>query len=290
MLDFIINPSAGKKTNKIKKALPKLEKRLLERQIPYVVHMTKTPHHATELTQSLIANGATDIIVCGGDGTLHEVINGFSNFDKVNLGIIPCGTGNDFASTLKLPTDPVQALDLIIDGQAKYTDFMQMPTVRGLNVIGMGIDVEVLKRYAKTKRKTKFAYTWCLIKTLFNFEYVDFDTFINGEKNHYHSFLAAICNGYCFGGGIPVCPVADATDKQLDFIAVKEINKLGLIKAFIKLKKGKLLEFKETTHTKTTQVKITTEGHYTVNVDGELYDDIPFEVNIISDTLKVYRP
>lgn len=291
MLDFIINPSAGKKTNKIKKALPKIEKHLVERQIPYVIHMTKTPHHATELTQTLIKNGATDIIVVGGDGTLHEVINGFSNFDKVNMGIIPCGTGNDFASALKLPTDPVEALDIILDEQAKYTDFMQMPTVRGLNVIGMGLDVEVLKRYAKAKRKTKFAYTWCLIKTLFKFKCIDFDAQLNEQTAHHHSFLAAICNGHCFGGGIPVCPVADAGDKKIDFLAVREISKLGLIKAFIKLKKGKILEFKETTHTKTESVKITTaDAHYTVNVDGELYDDIPFEIQIISDTLKVYRP
>ena len=157
MLDLIVNPSAGKDGKKVKKILPLVEKRLLERGIEYVIHATKMPKQATTLTQTLITSGATDIVVVGGDGTLHEVINGFSDFERVNLGIIPCGTGNDFINSINLPLDPIKAIDLIIDGTAKYTDFMQMPTVRGLNIIGMGIDVDVLKRYSALKKKASLS-------------------------------------------------------------------------------------------------------------------------------------
>ena len=290
MLDFIVNPSAGGHHGaKIKKALNLIQERLKERGIKYVIHFTDMPHHATELTTSLIRGGATDIIAVGGDGTLHEVINGFENFEKVNMGIIPCGTGNDFATAIGLPLDPVKALDIIIDGEAKYTDFMQMKGVRGLNIIGMGIDVDVLKKYRALKRKTKFQYTMCLIKTLFKFEYSDFDAEINSVKTHYRSFIAGVANGKMYGGGIPICPVADATDKELDFRAVKEINKLGLIGAFLKLKKGKILTFPQTHHEKMKSIKIFTNKPVTINVDGELYDDIPFEIDIVSDKLKLYR-
>lgn len=291
MIDFIVNPTAGGKDGrKIKKALPKIEKELVARNVPYLIHMTKTPYQATSMTDNLIKNGATNIVVVGGDGTLHEVINGFSAFDKVTLGIIPCGTGNDFASALKLPTDPVDALKIILDGQAKYTDFMQMPTVRGLNIIGMGIDVDVLKRYAALKKKTKFKYTWCLIKTLFDFEYSDFDAEFNGERKHYRSFIACIANGHRYGGGIPICPCADPTDKKLDFLAVGEMKRLSIVGAFLKLKQSKIMTLKQTIHDTADCIKIFPKGHYTVNVDGELYDDIPFEVKIVSDTLRVFRP
>lgn len=291
MIDFIVNPSAGGKDGqKVKRALPKIEKRLVEKNIPYVIHMTKTPHHATELTTSLIKNGATEIIVVGGDGTLHEVINGFSNFDTVTMGIIPCGTGNDFADALRLPLDPVEALDLILNTQPKYTDFMQMPTIRGLNIIGMGIDVEVLKRYQALKKKTKFAYTRCLIKALMKPKMTEFDAELNGEKKRYRSFIACIANGSCYGGGIPICPVADPKDKVLDFVAVKELRGLKLIGAFLKLKKGKLLSLPQSTHLEMQDVIIYPQGEYSVNVDGELYDNIPFEVKIVSNTLRVYRP
>ena len=291
MIDFIVNPKAGKDGKKIRKALPKIEKRLHERNVSYVIHKTEMPNHATSLTRSLIKSGATTIVVIGGDGTLHEVINGFENFEKVALGIIPCGTGNDFASALNLPLDVVKALDLILDGEPKYTDFMQMPTVRGLNIIGMGIDVDVLTRYRALKRKTKFGYTSCLIKTLFKFDYVDFACSFDDieQQEDYRSFIACVANGHRYGGGIPVCPIANATDKKLDFIAVKEIKRSKLIGAFLKLKKGKILSMKETTHKNMQKIKITPNKPYTVNVDGELYDNIPFEVEIVSDKLRVFR-
>ncbi|MBQ8197434.1 MAG: diacylglycerol kinase family lipid kinase [Clostridia bacterium] len=291
MIDFIVNPTAGGKDGaKIKKALPKIEKRLVERGVEYVIHMTKQPSQATSLTQSLIKNGATDIVVVGGDGTLHETINGFSNFEKVNMGIIPCGTGNDFASALNLPEDPVEALDLILDGTAKYTDFMQMPTVRGLNIVGMGMDVDILKKYSALKRKTKFKYTWCLLTTIFTYKCIRFKGETNGETKDYHSFIACIANGHRYGGGIPICPCANPTDNKLDFVAVGEIKGFRLVASLIKLLKGKVLTFKETSHTLTEEVKITPNGDYYVNVDGELYHNIPFEVKIVSNQLKVYRP
>ncbi|MBO5714285.1 MAG: diacylglycerol kinase family lipid kinase, partial [Clostridia bacterium] len=288
MLDFIVNPSAGGHSGaKIKKALNLIKERLKERDVDYVIHFTDKPHHATQLTASLIKGGATDIIAVGGDGTLHEVINGFDNFENVNMGIIPCGTGNDFATAIGLPLDPIKAVDLIINGKPQYTDFMQMKGVRGLNIIGTGIDVDVLKRYQSLKKKTKFKYTMCLIKTLFNFEYSDFEVEINGVKNSYRSFIACIANGNMYGGGIPVCPIADPTDNDLDFVAVKEISKLGLIGAFLKLKKGKILTFPQTHHEKMKSIKITTDKPVTINVDGELYDNIPFEVDIVSNKLKL---
>jgi YegS/Rv2252/BmrU family lipid kinase len=291
MLNFIINPKAGGKDGKkIKKALPKLEKRLIERGVDYIFHMTKRPNQATELTEMLINQGATDIVIVGGDGTLHEAINGFSNFEKVNMGIIPCGTGNDFASALNLPLDPVEALDVIIDGTPKFTDFMQMPTVRGLNIIGTGIDVDVLKRYRAKKKKSKLSYTTCLIATLCKFNYCEFDAEFNGHKDHYRSFIAAVANGNRFGGGLEICPPAVPTDGTLDFVAVDEIARLKIIGAFLKLKKGKILEIPQAHHYQTKKVSVFPTEKFTVNVDGELYDDVPFEVEIVSDKLKVYRP
>ncbi len=291
MLDFIVNPSAGgKQGKKINKCLSLVETRLKERKVDYRIHHAEQLGQTTELTKRLISDGATDLVIMGGDGTLHAAINGFHSFDKVNMGIIACGTGNDFATAIGIPQDPVKAVDIIIDGTAKHTDFMQMPGVRGLNVIGMGIDVDVLKRYESLKKKTKFGYTSCLIKTLFKFDYIDFDAELNGNVEHHNSFIAAVANGDRFGGGLKICPKADPADGKLDFIAVKAIKKLAMIGAFIKLKAGKLLTLKQTTHKTTEKITVKTDIPYTVNVDGELYDGIPFEIEVVSNTLKIYRP
>ena len=291
MIDFIVNPTAGgKHGKKIRKTLCAIEKILGEKKIDYRLHKTNVKGDARTITQTLTENGATDVVVIGGDGTLHEVLNGFSNFDKVNMGIIPCGTGNDFASALLLPENPEKALDIILNCTPKYTDFMQMPTVRGMNVIGMGIDVDVLKRYEALKKKTKFKYTTCLIKTLFNFKCVEFSAEVDGQKNDYHSLVVCIANGFRYGGGIKVCPVANPGDGKLNFLAVDDMKKLRIIKAFIKLKKGKILTMKEAEHKPAESVKITPKGDYVVNVDGELYENIPFEVKVVSNVLKIYRP
>ena len=291
MTHFIINPIAGgKKGKNMKKAVKIIENRLKERKVEYSFHYTSEKGEAKTITENLIKDGAKTLVVVGGDGTLHEVINGFSDFDKTALGIIPCGTGNDFAAALHIPTDIVKAVDIIFDRQAKYTDFMQMPTVRGLNIIGMGVDVDVLKRYAALKKKTKFGYTRCLIKSLMHLKMTEFSAEFNGKKNDYVSFIACIANGHRYGGGIAICPVADATDKKLDFVAINEVRGLKVLKAFLKLKKGKILDMKETTHDKMTEIKITATKPYVIQVDGELYENIPFEVKIVSDTLRVYRP
>ena len=290
MLDFIVNPIAGKRHGKIlAKKLEIIKSKLTNLKVAFKIHLTNFKGHAKELVSSLIKGGSTDIIVVGGDGTLHEVINGFSDFDKVNLGLIPCGTGNDFASAVNIPLDTEKALDIVLNNTPKYTDFMQMPTVRGINVIGTGIDVDVLKRYNALKKKNKFGYTKCLIKTLFNFDYTAFNANIDGQDHRYNSFIACIANGNVYGGGIPICPPANPTDNKLNFVAVKAMKRIKIIGAFLKLKKGKLLSLKQAEHYPCEQVKIATDLPCTVNVDGELYENIPFEVKIVKNTLKMYR-
>lgn len=291
MLNLLVNPIAGGKRGKrMIKNLSRIEGRLNKLGVAYTVYKTEKRGDATELTKKIIADGADNVIVVGGDGTLHEVINGFSDFDRVTLGIIPCGTGNDFATSLKIPEDPIKALDIILKNTPAFVDYMQMPTVRGLNIVGMGIDVEVLKLYEECKIKTKITYTKCLLKALLGFKCVQFDaSFDGGEPQRYSSFTACIANGYRYGGGIPICPVADPTDKQMDFVAVSGMGKLKTAAAVVKLKAGKILSVKESTHgnMKTVTVTPATE-HYTVNVDGELYEDIPFSVTLVSDTLRVF--
>jgi len=290
MLDLIVNPLAGGKNGKrMAKNLARIEKRLKERKVEYAIHFTEKPKHAVELTKTLIDNGATVIVCVGGDGTLHEVVNGFHSFDKCALGIIPCGTGNDFAEALKLEKDIDKAVDLILDGEAKYTDFIQLPTVRSINIVGMGIDVEVLKKYNALKHKNKFGYTKCLLKTLFTYDYVKFTAETDGEKTEFKAFMACVANGSSYGGGIRICPVADASDKNLDFVAVDKLSKPKILGALLKLKGGKILSLPQATHKKITKIKIEAEKPYVVQADGELYSDIPFEAEIISDKLRIYR-
>ena len=166
MLNIILNPNSGEgKKRKLQRAA--LECFRARGQALRVFETEKTGQ-AIHLAHDLTQEGEGDVIVVGGDGTLHEVVNGFTNFDKCALGLIPTGTGNDFAAAAGIPLDPVKAADLIVDSQPQYTEYMQMPQgVRGINAVGTGIDVEILQRCRSSKiLRGRFQYLISLIISL----------------------------------------------------------------------------------------------------------------------------
>ena len=288
MLAIIVNPLAGG-IKKMAKNIALVEARLNELNVEYKFYKTETPKHATLLTKQAISEGATTIVAMGGDGTLSETINGLDNFDKITFGLIPCGTGNDFATHLNLPLDPVKALDLILNTPATYIDFMQLQGVRGINIVGMGIDVEILKLYSKLKKKTKMGYYNCLLRTLCTYKCKKFDTIIEDERTSQTAFIACVANGSMFGGGIVMSPDAKSDDGKLDFVCVDEIKGLKIIPALLKLNGGKILKLKQSKFRHVERISVESDYPITVNVDGELYDDIPFVVQIVSNTLKMHR-
>lgn len=291
MLNFIVNPfSGGKEGKKTRKNLAEISNYLSEKNIDYNFYFTERKGHAIEITRDLIKNGATNIVAIGGDGSLHEVLNGFDNFENCAFGIIPSGTGNDFATAMGLPTNAIEALKIILETKPKYTDFIQLPNVRCLNISGVGMDVEVLKLYEQLKKKTKFGYTKCLIKTLFKFKPINFNAYFDGDKQNFTSYIACIANGTMFGGGLKICSIAKQDDGLLDFVAIGNMNKLSLINAFIKLKKGSLLKHKKIIHKTAKEITIESDLPLCVNLDGELYENIPFSAKVVHNTLKMFRP
>ncbi len=291
MLHFIVNPhSGGNQGKNTAEKVTKVKNYLQNKKVGYEIHYTEYKGHAKEMTEKLTSEKNQTIIVMGGDGTLHEVINGFNDFETCQMGLIPSGTGNDFATCLGLSENVEDCLDLFLNTEPKFTDFMQLPSIRCINVAGMGIDVEVLKKYESLKKKTKAGYAKCLIKTLFTYKCEDFKSKINGAISTLKSFIACVANGTMFGGGLRVCPEASVSDGALNFVAVKSMCKLKLPKALSMLKKGTILNHPNVIHEKCDKIKIEGLVPKTINCDGELYDNIPFEVEVIHNKLKMFRP
>ena len=249
MLHFIYNPTAGK--GKARRFREALEARMASR-VEYRFHETCGRRDAIEIVRRLTrgAAGELDIVAMGGDGTLNEVLNGIDDPAKVRLGIVPCGSGNDFASVAGIPGTPEGALDLILHGEAKPTDYMECGGVRGINAIGAGIDVDILRRYNRMKLlKGSPAYLLSLIINLISYKPKHFAERIDGTERRHSAFIACAGNGQRFGGGIPICPEAVIDDGLLDI-----------------------------------------DGHMPIQIDGEIYEDLPFDVRIISGMLRIYRP
>ena len=115
MYHIIFNPVAGKA--KSLKNLRIVERILNERNVQYETHQSQAIGDATNIAKVLTEQGETDIIVLGGDGTLHEVLNGLADPTVCRIGLVPSGTGNDFAEKIGVPLDAERAIALILDGE-----------------------------------------------------------------------------------------------------------------------------------------------------------------------------
>lgn len=287
MYDIIINPISGK--GKSLKALKEVERILVEKGIGFNIHQTTHPGHAVELASTLTSVGTTDLIVMGGDGTFNEVLCGISSFDGLRLGIIPCGTGNDFVRASKTPTDIKEAVDVILRGETRFVDFIQLDNRRALNCAGAGMDVDVLERYSTMKAfKGKVKYYASLLDTLIHLKFHKINITMDGETMQKSVFLITVANGTCIGGGMPVSPESDPFDGFLNVVFVNEIPKRKVLPMLIKFLKGKHIFEPCTESFKAKEIRIEVLDEGKVEVDGEIMDDKVLNCKIVSDTLRLF--
>ncbi|MBQ8322685.1 MAG: diacylglycerol kinase family lipid kinase [Clostridia bacterium] len=285
---IISNPIAGK--HRSEKNLKITQSLFESRGVAYETHLSEREKDATRIVRELTEAGETEIVALGGDGTLHEVLNGIADPTACNLGLIPSGTGNDFAEKIGLSLNAEEAVKIILDGEAKQTDYLEVGGVRCMNVAGLGMDVDVLERCKRGKMKGKIKYLLSLVQSLFAFKGYRVEIEAAGEKETRDVLIAAACNGSQFGGGIQICPTADVADGKLDAIVIDCIGgKWNIIKAFITLMKGKVLEYPLVKHIVCDKLHFLPETPCTVQLDGELYKDLDFEVKLRRG-LRFYRP
>lgn len=286
MYHIISNPTAGKRGNKYCLELAKSV--FDEAGAEYSVYETTKPGEAQEIAKRLTENGATELVVVGGDGTLHEVLNGIVDPTVCRLGLVPAGTGNDFAEVAKIPLNASEAAKLILKGETKKTDYFTVGGTRCMNIAGMGIDVDVLDRCRKGKLKGRIKYFISLFQSVLAFKGLKVSFQKGDGKIEKNVMIAAVCNGRQFGGGMPVCPLSEIDDGKLDVVVVEYIKGLGnIVKAFSKLMKGEILGEKITEHFLCDEIVISSE-HCPKQLDGEIYDELAFSVKLESG-LNVYR-
>lgn len=258
--------------------------------IDYKILLTTRKGHATEYAKSITTEGGHTVIAMGGDGTLHEILNGFVNFENNALGLIPLGTGNDFATAAGIPLDVKQAAERIAYMAPTGIDFIQLASgLRSLNVVGMGIDVDVLERTYAGKHHGKSKYFRSLIASLFKFKGYNFTVEYDGKSEKHFGLIAALGNGSTFGGGIKICPEAKIDDGYLNLIIVDYISRGKLIAALLKLMRGKVNKIKETTVARVKKAKFVMDSpEFTIQAEGELYKNVTIDAQIVTDKLKFY--
>lgn len=289
MYHIIINPLGGK--GKSLEALKEVEKILTARGEEYFVHRTARAGHATEIARELSHKPDSDIIMLGGDGSFSEVLNGIDNFENVTLGFVPCGTGNDFVAASKHPKKVKEAMRVILNGKREYVDFIQLDDRRCLNVLGAGMDVDVLVKYAEMKHfHGKMKYYASLFYTLAHTKWHKLRLTIDGGEPMDRSvFMIGIGNGRSIGGGMPICPNAKVDDGKLSIVVVNEMKKSLIPCRLPFFLTGKHVKKAWTEEFTGSAVKIEVLDDSKFEADGEVFASELINCHIVSNTLRVFR-
>ena len=233
---IIFNPCAnhGKSCH----LMNRLEKYMRHNDIKYHLHATQYAGHATDIAHDLTykKNRKIHIISVGGDGTANEVLNGIVNFENVILSIVPAGSGNDFCKNFKVDySDPVYTLKRQLENEKKwkFIDFIDVnKRVRSLNIMGCGIDTDILERYnAKKWFSPKVRYKMATIEKVLNFNLheVSFKKDNNEGFNTRHVLVFVVCNGTIFGGSIRASHHAKIDDGLLTVTYVRNFNRIKML-------------------------------------------------------------
>lgn len=260
----------------------------------YEVHLTEYAGHAKKIAEDITSEEKfSQLVAMGGDGTLHEVLNGIKDLDNCTLGLIPTGTGNDFAAAANIPLDMKFAAESIIFRAPTYIDYIELENgLRSVNAVGCGIDVDVLKRAYSGKRQGKSKYFWAFIKSLFRFKSKPYTVTYDGVTERHTGIMTCLGNGVQIGGGIKMFPEANMTDGYIDLVIVDYLSRFRTLVAFAKLMSGKINKLKEVTHVRCKSASVAYDDGdlTTVQAEGEIYDGVKLSAKIVSGKLKFYLP
>jgi len=289
MYHIIYNPISGKKGS-AQKNLAIVEKKLKEVGKEYVVHATEYAGHSIKIANELSQTPDTNILVMGGDGSFYEALNGIDKFENITLGLLPCGSGNDFIKASHHPKKLEKALDVILKGNTEYIDFIQMDDRRCINVVGGGMDVDVLEKYASMKHfHGKIRYFIAFLSTILRPTFHKLKITIDGVTTEKSVFMVGVGNGQYIGGSLPITPHGEVQDGLLDVVVVNETKKWIIpfeIPKFL-IKRHVYKYYTEEFSTKEVTIEVLDNSRF--EADGEIFDNKSIHCKVISNTLKVFK-
>ena len=222
---YLINPISGTKG---KTALLELiSKKSKERQIGYEIIPTNAEGNYDFLKQKIKSEQITDVVICGGDGTVSAVGASLMGF-PVNIGIIPMGSGNGLALAAKIPKQPSKALDIVFNGKASFIDGFYINKEFSCMLCGMGFDAKVAHEFAKQKKRGLQTYIKVAAVNFFKTNPYPFSIKLKNKSLSIDAFFISIANGNQFGNNFTIAPKASLNDGLLDVVIVKKMNKFLL--------------------------------------------------------------
>ena len=292
---FIINPVSGK--GKGIKIWDSVQRRLDKDNIPYSYSISKYHGHSIDLVCEKANAGINNFIGIGGDGTMNEALNGmlkssYPNKEKMILGLIPVGTGNDWVKSLPSVLNTANLCDKItsknvIDHRVGVTHVLETGSIRYfLNVAGGGLDGQVvyeLEHQNQNTKKTKWNYLMSALKALINYRSAEFKILKDQNAGHIEKLLFFTASiGKYFGGGMLVSPEADYSGNELSLTKAGKASLIKVLPQLTKLFNGQVENISFVKKYSAKKVRLEVGSPIRIQVDGEYFGEskeIEFSLN-----------
>ncbi|MDE0301364.1 MAG: diacylglycerol kinase family lipid kinase [Candidatus Poribacteria bacterium] len=290
--DFLLiaNPISGKGNGKIiaEKALERLTSSGRSGRIT----LTTRRGDARRLAQEAIRNGCRWLIACGGDGTVHEVVNAIAARSEVLLGLIPCGRGNDFARALGIPKKTDRAIQVLLSGRPYQVDVGRIGDFYFDTIVTCGYDAEVSRRASESNVPFSgtATYVYAAIATLFSYNTPA--ARIEGDFGVYEGDILLAATGITprYGGGFKIVPDAVINDGLFDVCIIEPVSRLTVLSMLVKLFWGGHTSHPAVSIQRTKSLTIHTEPPTLLYADGEQVGYTPATVQLVERGLTVLVP
>lgn len=226
---FVVNPISG--VGKQKRIETLLQQNLNHDLFDYEVRYTERIHHGTELAREAAMRGCDCVVAVGGDGSVNDVVQGLHGSDTC-LGIIPCGSGNGLAHTLKLPMQPWLAIRVLNQRYEQIIDSIVIS--RGgeplgddryicVNAAGVGFDAHISRLMRVAKTRGLAGYGNIVLRAYNNYQSSDYTLTLNGRTFTRNAWIIALQNSSRIGFNVPVSPLARMDDGIIDISIIDKV-------------------------------------------------------------------
>lgn len=223
---YIINPISGTRSKTNLQQI--IEEKTKQKEIPFQIFPSVASGDYSFLHEIISEEKITDIVICGGDGTVSSVVGSLTN-EEVNFGIIPCGSGNGLALAAKISKNPKKALDIIFNGQPVAVDGFYVNNNFACMLAGLGFDAKVAHDFTDEPKRGLLTYFKLSLKNFFSMKPFRFSLQLQNASFETGAYFVSIANSNQFGNNFTIAPKASLSDGLLDVVIITAQNKLSFI-------------------------------------------------------------
>jgi YegS/Rv2252/BmrU family lipid kinase len=298
---FLVNPASA--NGATGRRWPALERRAAALGLEGETRLSERPGHLADLATAAVADGATELVVVGGDGTVHEVVDGLGRAGlgaEVELAVVPLGTGTDFARSMRIPRKVDNALEVVRTGRLRTVDLGRatFTTPSGeaeayfANFAGAGISGGIAARANRTTKAFggRLSFLWATLAVFSRWPPIEMTIEIDGERRQALLLEALAMNGDYTAGGMWVAPQASPEDGSFDVVLIGAFSKAEFATTFPKIYRGTHVSHAKVEIIRARELRVDAAMPLPIVLDGEQPGTTPVRFELVPSALRVRVP